>query len=305
MTDLYRGDLRELVVEKWTVLTPTTPVYVYCPQHEDRHRPSMRVYPDGAHCFTCGAHLSRRAFSQLFSEEEHSAARLLAPTIRREYKKRSSVDVAAVALAGHKLLLANLEKREWLYKRGITDATIDRFLLGHYGAAYTLPVLDDDGEPVTIRFRRDDEEAPEAPKYWGLAGSNSTQLFPDWSLGMVAVMTEGEFDTLLLQQEGLPSFSLTNGCRSGEHLDQWVGRLANVQRLILCRDQDHPGREATDALCALLEQRFPALDTIHIVWESHLKDVSELWQYDPSLYRGTIERVRSFVHEAAAYAATA
>lgn len=35
--------------------TPNRSGYILCPFHDD-HSPSMKVYPDGFHCFSCGAH---------------------------------------------------------------------------------------------------------------------------------------------------------------------------------------------------------------------------------------------------------
>jgi len=302
--EVYTGDLRELVVEKWSVLTPDTPVYVYCPKHEDSLRKSMRVYPNGAYCFTCRARLNRAEFSALFSGPERTAAKLLAGTLERKRCFRPKVNIPAVVQAGCSLLLTNPYKREWLHRRGLTDETIEYYQLGHYGTAYTIPVYNSIGEVKTVRFRRDDEEAPEAPKYWGIKGESGTLVYPGIQfVGRIAVMTEGEFDALLLRQEGLPAFSLTNGCRAGERLKDWAWVLAHTERLIMCRDQDIAGQDATESLCELLAQQYPQLDMLVVGWEGHEKDVSELWQRSPERYTDVIDLVRQLTEES--YAATA
>lgn len=92
----------------------TTPVYVYCPEHEDTHRPSMRVYPNGATCFTCGAYVNRVAFSRPFRGERHTLAKLLARSLDRSPRKTSTINPKAAALAFRRLLPKNPEKLDRL-----------------------------------------------------------------------------------------------------------------------------------------------------------------------------------------------
>lgn len=295
---VYTGDLRELVWESWD--DRTADPYIYCPKHTDTHRPSMRVYPDGAKCFTCGAYLGRREFSALFDSEHHTAAKLLTrPT--HTAKRRSTVDPKTLMLSAHALLLKNPAKLEYLHKRGLTLDTIERWKLGWNGPAYTIPVFDvldgTEGDPVTIRFRRDDAECRDGHKYWGLAGTNSTQWFghPVYpELDGALVMLEGEFDTLLLLQEGLPAFTTTNGCRAGEKLT-WLPSLQYVDTLVLARDQDVPGRESSEVLCERIHAERPDLRVINLRWNSAYKDITELWQHDPALYAAVVDRLKELL----------
>lgn len=295
--EVYTGDLRELVVEKWSMLSTDKPVYVYCPKHSDTLRQSMAVYADHAYCYTCGAYMTRAQFSALFSGDERTSAKILAPTLVRKPPAHSIVDAQAIAVAAHSLLWKMPDKLDWLFRRGITKSGVSQFVLGHYGSAYTIPVLGPDGKAVTVRFRRDDDEAPDAPKYWGLAGANNTLLYPDYPLERVAVMTEGEFDAILLGQEGFPSFSLTNGCKSGDKLSTWVHKLDEVERLVLCRDQDIPGQESTEWLCYLLNSYRPDLDLKVVSWDGHAKDVSELWTHSPAEFQRVVKLLAQLVFE--------
>ena len=104
--------------------------------------------------------------------------------------------------------------------RGLTDETIARHLVGYDGRAYTLPVFDG-ARLVNVRRRLDN--APPGRKYIGLRGRGS-QLYPNVPAKRTLLLVAGEFDALVMRQEGLPALSTTCGATLPEHL---VPALAN------------------------------------------------------------------------------
>lgn len=283
---MYTGDLRQLVWDQWT--DKSSDPYIYCFKHNDKRRPSMRVYPDGAHCFTCGAHVFRKEFLEHFTEEELTSAKLVfSRNIRGPAKP--TIPLRVQMEFSHRMLLTRPEKRQWLYDRGITDTTIQEMQLGHNGPAYTLPVFSPAGELIGLRFRRDDSENPDADKYWGVKGQPPVQVY--WTKPLnydkVFIMTEGEFDALLLRQEGLPVFSLTNGCLAGLKNLSWLDSFPNLGKLVLCGDQDVAGRQAM----ARYQSALPVATTI-IEWSGGTKDITQLWQDDRPHYHDIVEQLR-------------
>lgn len=272
----YNGDLRELVGED--TLRGDQPVYTYCPVHEDNNRPSLAVYDNHAHCYTCGAHLSRKQFSDAYSAEAKWQAKLRRQLggVRRVTTPTVKVDVAALIRSSQAILKGASQKRQYLYDRGLSDETIDTYALGYSGSAYTLPLLD---EPQTVRFRRDDAVTTDGNKYWGLRGQNDTRLYPHNIRGTnPIVLTEGEFDALLLRQYGLNAYSFTNGSKAippQSVLDAFFGDRA----VVLMRDQDSPGQESSEDLLMLLKNAYP------IYWLLERgKDVTEVWQHDRDFF---------------------
>lgn len=286
MATVCEGDLRTLVVDKWTTLTDDTPVYIYCPRHEDKSRPSMRVYPDGAHCFTCGAHLNRREFSALFDERELTSAKLLADTWTHTRSTKPRVDPYTAARAAHESLMQHLEGDEtwaWLEGRGLDADMARRYTLGHNGVAYTLPVFDAAGEVVTVRYRRDDAVAPHLFKFWGLKGFNGTALYPWPAQQPTTALTEGEMDALLLRKHGVAAYSFTNGARAVPSREELRRMLPATKHVLLVRDQDVPGKEGTANLIPVLSEAGIVWTTFS--WDLSLgKDATALWQRHDSRF---------------------
>ncbi len=267
-------DYKDVVagIDLRVVLTPgkrfsgERPVMDHCRWHEDR-RESLAIYRDHFHCFGCGAHKSTLEW---IAEQEHV-------DIETDFKK---VVEAAAARYGHgvsqplppprvieskRLLPLNPAvaqqhhatlgvKRRWYLNRGLTDKTIDSQLLGYDGRAYTIPVWHPSGQLLTIRFRRDDSLGTGGPKYWGTVGRNDTMLYNQVALhgARVVVISEGEFDCLLLWQEGVAAVSSTNGAKGMATIWPRVKNLFRCERIIIALDQDEAGRKAATELKAMV-----------------------------------------------------
>lgn len=288
----YPGDLRDLVDADWR--STGLPVYMFCPAHTDRSRPSMRVYSDGAHCFTCGAHLFRDQFSALFSSREQTAALIhQAGYSHKAIPRREQVPPGRLALLAHDLLRDNDAQLDYLERRGISRTLVDLYGLGHYGPAYTLPVHDDAGRVITVRFRRDDAVPSDLPKYWGMRGINDTYLYPiHGPLPPAVVLTEGELDTLLLRRYGLPAFTFTNGTHGFLKADLPT-LFQRVETVVLMRDQDDAGRASSLLLVAALSMVPSVLNEDWPLSEG--KDVTELWQNNSRWFPSLLEEAATIV----------
>jgi len=120
----------------------------------------------------------------------------------------------------------------WLHRRGLTDETIRRYLLGYDGDAHaiTIPVYDEAGELVNLRRRF---LAPDAdPKIVGLVGRGRSHLYPLSTLDSdpaALVLCEGEPDCWLLNQHGIPALTSTAGTTWKPEWDAHVvGRRVGV-----------------------------------------------------------------------------
>lgn len=298
-TSVYQDDLRELFVERGAGLVSGQVVRTFCPFHDDQHTPSLAIYEDHAYCYTCRKYLSRRAISGLFTQEELTSAKILSGLLKKIPAPKVKVDVPKMALVSHHSLLAEWGERarEYLARRGIDAHTIESFQLGHNGIAYTLPVYEEDGSIVTLRFRRDDAQVgahSSLPKYYGLRGHNQTRWYP-WPPSQAGqaetiVLTEGEFDALLLRQQGLNAYSLTNGNMAEVSKPESLRALfAGIERVIFCRDQDAAGREGTAALSDALTNHVWHVTWTNLSWDEHKgKDVTELWRRNRPLFERVV-----------------
>lgn len=294
------GDLRHLVAEEGEALEGDRPIYILCPYHDDKSRPSLAVYPDHAFCFTCRHYLHRDNFLALFSERERATA-FFTQSRRAHKPPKPKVDVRLAASIAHDALMDHIhgyDKIEWLQERGITTTMIEQYCIGHNGIAYSLPVWGADGALVTVRYRRDDTEAPHLDKYWGLRGANGTLLYPNVPHQERIVLTEGEFDALLLRRYGLPAYSFTNGAQSMHKSAVLRERLPGVKYVWLAFDQDGPGQESAHKLLSLLEE----IDIIGttLTWAREVgKDVTEVWQRHDGMFQQLLGAMQShFLEEA-------
>ena len=289
------GDLRHLVAEDGEALEGDRPIYILCPYHEDKHRPSLAVYPNSAYCFTCRTYIPRDAFLALFPDAEKAAAFFTAS--RRPHKpSKPTVKPWVAMMSAHDRLMRMQESPEWgwLEQRGIQFEQVFEYLLGHNGVAFSLPIFDEKDDVVTVRYRRDDAAAPHLDKYWGLRGANQTLLFPHPPKEERIVLTEGEFDALLLRRYGLPAYSFTNGAQSMHKPEVIRERLAGVKHVTVVFDTDAPGRESSEKLLKLLEEL--GVTSVVVGWTPFIgKDVTELWQRNPELFQKIVTNIKHYV----------
>ncbi len=150
----------------------------------------------------------------------------------------------------------------WLKARGLRQATIERALLGwnpnwrevapglKLPPGIIIPALAD-GALWYVKARLPKREVARlGDKYLALSGSRTGSLYGADALAgaRVAVVTEGEFDALLLSQFfGSDELSVvTMGSASALPSPRWRARLAWLDRLLVVMDADGAGKDARE-----------------------------------------------------------
>ena len=198
------------------------------------------------------------------------------------------------------------DRIEWLLNRGLSLQAIQQFRLGHTGASFVIPVFDQDMNVVTMRFRNDEDvsgkyiyeydqednisKTRKKPKYTGWKDHNSTILYPLWRFHTNRcrrlVVVEGEFDAILLWYFGITALTVTNGAGQQSSIinllrDYFTCNSSNpyrrpeIDHIIICGDQDAPGREASQKTAAEAKKFVNQVDVMQ--WDIALgKDITEL-----------------------------
>lgn len=130
-------------------------------------------------------------------------------------------------------------RRGYWYTRGLTDSTIDKYLLGWDGKRYTIPCLYRN-IPFGIKRRQSEVDDGIDYKYVMTTGSRAGLYNADilWETGSV-VICEGEIDCLLLNQYGYPAVSSTAGANTFK--PQWAHLFSHVRQIWLLYDNDEAG----------------------------------------------------------------
>lgn len=132
--------------------------------------------------------------------------------------------------------------RRWYWtQRGLSDDTIDRFLLGWDGKRYTIPAVYR-GIPFGVKRRQSDVDDGIPAKYISLTGSRVGIFNADalWTAHDV-VICEGEIDAMLLCQVGYNAVSSTGG--AGTWKPDWAKFFAGVRSIVILYDNDDAGRD--------------------------------------------------------------
>jgi DNA primase len=149
--------------------------------------------------------------------------------------------------------------RAWLHKRGLEDETIRAWRLGlntdrertSYGVVIPW-FCGPDFWMVNIR------RPTGTPKYKALRGSKRGGLYgvDHFSGHADLFVTEGELDTILLQQEAnLFADVVTAGFAPAGPADRWLLALLKVQRFWIVTDADQAGEEAAARWLATVGKR--------------------------------------------------
>jgi hypothetical protein len=246
-------------------------VLVQCPFHDDS-TPSLALYHDHAFCFGgCGL-----VPLEWLPEDFRDIA---SKQLERETKERERSGWKPEQLAvlvdvwSWNLLEGPRQHRlSWLAERGLDRAAVRRFRLGHSGAWFVVPVLQG-SEVVGIRFRRDPYylDDDENPKYRNPKGQPVLLYRPNPG-GWPLVVTEGEFDAMLLCLVGCDAVTATAGAGSLVSVLEREGILAGCRHrgevLQVATDQDAAG----EAVVRQLVQR--GIGVCRWRW-GEAKDVSE------------------------------
>lgn len=211
---------------------------VKCIFHDDK-TPSLAVNVENGKwkCYTpsCPGHAGGgyKKFEQLLKGEVPNAGDIKPPPI-----DPSTIEAFHEVLWRSPTPLAMLRE-----KRGFTDATIKRFKLGYDGERVLIPIFGQDGSILNVR-----KYLYGAPKdkfiAWGMR-YNRARLFPIEALRAETLYVfEGELDTMLACQCGLPAITQTGGA------DSWMPEFTEAMKgkhIVFCYDVDPAGRKAAQA----------------------------------------------------------
>jgi len=131
--------------------------------------------------------------------------------------------------------------RDYLNRRGITDAVIDLHLLGWNGDRITIPVFDHEGHLAFFKLTKNPDDMRDSPKMITPAGA-SAELY-GWERVRTKpcriVICEGEFDRLVLETRGFAAVTSTGG--AGVFRSEWAEAFREIPEVFLCFDRDEAG----------------------------------------------------------------
>jgi 5S rRNA maturation endonuclease (ribonuclease M5) len=240
---------------------PRTPLFLHCPAHGDHGRPNLAVYPNGTYCFACGFHETREEFW-----ERLRSGQLVAVSPQPSGRRESAPPFDPVAIKlWHRTLLdgPRRDRLSYLLNRGLQEDMVRRFLIGHTGYRFSIPVWYGQ-DMVAVQYRADPMYAdPEEERYLSPPGSKTAIARPN-PAGRPSVICEGLLDAYLLAQYGIDAVTTTGGS----------GSLALVLRekfsgpCLVMTDLDEAGEAAWQSL----SRKRPGL--VRVRWPKG-KDVTE------------------------------
>ena len=156
--------------------------------------------------------------------------------------------------AWHKDLRAAPDRVKWLVKnRGMQRKTLATYLIGWDGQRYTIPVFDATGQVVNVRRYSPESGASgkmlnytekvggEKVKYGSPARLYGLDELKKAKPGARVHVTEGEWDKLVLSQQGWLTVTGTHGCKTW--LEEWNKHFKGKE-VVLLYDADRQGKLA-------------------------------------------------------------
>jgi len=142
--------------------------------------------------------------------------------------------------------------RDYLNRRGITDAVIDLHLIGWNGERIAIPIFDREGNLAFLKLAKDPADARHGPKMITPAGF-SAELY-GWERVRTKpcriVICEGEFDRLVLETRGFAAVTSTGG--AGVFRAEWAEAFRDIPEVFLCFDRDDAGRRGALRVARLI-----------------------------------------------------
>lgn len=193
------------------------------------------------YCFLCGQHGNWKGLVERLGDPSATItidnaqkdAEMDLPPIDPEIIKENHL-----RLMENKTLL-----QEYLYsKRGYFDGTISKFMLGWDGRNITIPIYDANCDCANFKLKRDPTLPSGSKGMFSLLGRGRKRLFNEFILKdplNFIVISEGEWDTMLLTQYQYPAVTSTGGCLSFDKT--WIEAFSKVKKIFLCFDQDRNG----------------------------------------------------------------
>ncbi len=142
--------------------------------------------------------------------------------------------------------------RSYLKGRGIPATMIEDKLLGWTGKRITIPIFDAKREVISFRYAKGPQDATDGPKMLSDLGAD-VELYGWETLAKKprrVVISEGEFDRLVLEAKGFPAVTSTGGASA--FLEEWVPAFKDVESVYICFDRDAAGEAGARKVKSLI-----------------------------------------------------
>lgn len=220
-----------------------------CPFHKDAV-PSLTVYSDtqSFYCFGCAASGDviawvRRYYGLEFREAieflQNEQVNYVRPNHRAQEVSQVPTKVIPVSIVQYWHFQLGA-KRGYFHERLFNDLTIDQQLFGFSGTRFVIPVWVNEPQKsplLQVRLRKVPKDQSESPKYIGLTGFNSPQIYNSYSLkgAKSCFVFFGEFDAALCWQDGFPAVSPTGGAATWQ--EKWNEYFRYIPSIIFVPDR--------------------------------------------------------------------
>ncbi len=274
-----------------------------CPFHEDTN-PSLNLNIENGlwKCHACGAAGDVfKFYMQLTGEQSFDAAvtavakfsahlvPLPSPVKKTQTTCAKVVIPPKVAEDWHQELLKAERVLKFLQERkGLSLETVNARRLGFDPAAkrITVPIYDEHGELVNIR-KYHPTDTPKMLPYQ--TGTGMARIFPVEALAdRELVLLEGEWDTMLARQLGLPG--ITQTCGADTFKPEWA-ELFRGKKIWICYDNDDAGRKGTGIAAKVLTKTAAEVRVIVLPVTKNKEDFSD-WVLS---YGGTADKFRELM----------
>lgn len=247
-------------------------VKVRCIWHEGDNDPSLALYMNDGHfhCYGCGKTGQIREITDIsrwINEDEVGTL--------------------------HRQLMREPELLKWLRDvRGYSEQTVKALKIGYDGARFTFPVRNKDGLCINIR-KYGPTMRPKVISYDD--GFGAAAWFPCPPIEDDIFIMEGETDTILARQMGLPAYTQTCGAGNWDP-DLTTSLSGKTVRLVY--DTDMAGRKGAAIVVNNVKFSVKEVYNILLPTAGKNKDFSDYMLKDG----GTMELFMDIVHNTAPYA---
>ena len=195
--------------------------------------------------------------------------------------------------------------QKYLNSRGIPDHIIDAYKIGygHFNNRnwITIPVFDQTKKCLFLKLRKDPEDKSNPNKYlYYPTGSGQSNIYGWDSINNnddLLVICEGEFDSLVLINYGIPAITSTSGASTFK--EEWVQHLDKIRKIYVCFDKDEPGKKGSEKVIDILTNKLPETSIYNIKFPERMtegKDVTDFF----TKYNGNPDE---FIYELATHVA--
>lgn len=185
------------------------------------------------------------------------------------------------------------EHIKYLIDRGLSVETINECLLGvveiNGEERISIPIFDSKGNVIFFKCRLfKSNKSEDSPKYIyyhpdskedKTASIYGIEILSDSKSDEKLIITEGEFDSLVLRQRGYLAISGTGGC--GTFPEQWSEKIKMFSNVYIAYDNDSIGKKEAIKVARKLKNNH--IHLINIPEDIGVKDISEYFVKYPDI----------------------